>query len=189
MSSPRIITSKSALPKVSPPVPWAYHLTIDTFYKVLRRTLFNPFLAWVLVLCLRAHVTPTTDLAWILTVSYALLLTGASVAQVVNNRVAYGIPRTVDSEREVVLVTGGASGLGLLIAQIYSMKGASVAVLDLKVLEERECEEVFGEGVVYLRCDVGCRQALEDAKIKIEEEVCLSELQIVTYDLCASCGI
>lgn len=94
------------------------------------------------------------------------------VARAVNHRVAHGIPRTVDSAREVVLVTGGASGLGLLIAQIYGMKGASVAVLDIRDLGESEVVEVFGEGVGYWRCDVGERGALERVKKEIEMEVC-----------------
>lgn len=89
-----------------------------------------------------------------------------------NHRVADGIPRTVDSAREVVLVTGGASGLGLLIAQIYGMKGASVAVLDIREIGEREVVEVFGEGVGYWRCDVGEREALDAVKREIEMEVC-----------------
>lgn len=173
MASPSKITPTTILSSPTGPRPWTHHLTIDTFYKVLQRTLFNPFLAWVLVLCLRAHVTPTTDLAWILAVAYASMLTAIFVAQTINHRVAHGIPRTIDSEREVVLVTGGASGLGLLIAQMYSMKGASVAVLDIKDVGEHERDELFGEGVVYLRCDVRCPKALEDAKVEIEKEVCL----------------
>ncbi|KAJ5585178.1 uncharacterized protein N7459_004978 [Penicillium hispanicum] len=171
MSSASKITSATTLPQISPPKPWVHHLTIDTFYKVLQRTLLNPFLAWVLVLCLRAHVTPTTDVAWILAVGYASVLTALFVAQVVNHRVGHGSPRIVDSEREVVLVTGGASGLGLLIAQIYGMKGASVAVLDIKDIGDRECDEVFGEGVLYLKCDVGDRQALENAQVRIQDEL------------------
>lgn len=81
------------------------------------------------------------------------------------------MPRTVDPAREVVLVTGGASGLGLLIAQMYGMKGASVAVLDIKDIGEEECEEFFGVGVRYYRGDVGDRLVLESVRERIVEEV------------------
>lgn len=172
MSTPRKITTKSTLPPPAPSKPWTNHLTLDTLLRVLRNTLFNPFLAWILVLCLRAQVTPVSSPAWILTVSYASALSVLFVARGVNHRVAHGIPRTVDSAREVVLVTGGASGLGLLIAQIYGMKGASVAVLDIRDLGENEVVEAFGEGVGYWRCDVGERGALERVKKEIEMEVC-----------------
>lgn len=70
-----------------------------------------------------------------------------------------------------MLVTGGASGLGLLIAQMYGMKGASVAVLDIKDLGENECDEVFGLGVRYYRGDVGDRAVLEGVRERIVEEV------------------
>lgn len=64
--------------------------------------------------------------------------------------------------------------MGLLIAQIYGMKGASVAVLDIKdVAEEDEWEELFEVGMVnYYRGDVGDRVVLEGIKKRIEEEVC-----------------
>lgn len=94
------------------------------------------------------------------------------VARGINHRVAHGVPRTVDPAREVVLVTGGASGLGLLIAQMYGMKGASVAVLDIKDVAEDEWEELFGVGVNYYRGDVGDRMVLEAIKKRVEEEVC-----------------
>lgn len=92
-----------------------------------------------------------------------------------NHRIANGLPRTVDPEHEVVLVTGGASGLGLLIAQLYAMRGVRVAVLDIREVGEKEAEEIFGEDV-DVRCyavNVGERKALEDVREKISKEVSL----------------
>lgn len=180
MSSPPKITSKSTLPTSSPRKPWSHHLTLDTLLHVLRNTLLSPFIAWILVLCLRAQVTPPTDPAFIIAVAYATILTLLFVARVVNHRVTYGIPRTVDSANEVVLITGGASGLGLLVTQMYAMKGASVAVLDIRDIGVKEQDEVFGEDVQYFRCDVGDRRALEDVRAKIEDEVCLRLGYLVT---------
>ncbi|KAJ6020939.1 hypothetical protein N7540_006443 [Penicillium herquei] len=173
MSSPPIITTRSVLPSPKPGKPWTHHLTLDTVLKVLHRTILNPFLAWIIVLCLRAQVTPPTHPAWISSVSYAIFVTLLFVAGTINHRVAHGLPRTVDPEHEVVLVTGGGSGLGLLIAQLYGMRGASVAVLDVREIGEKEIEEVFGEGV-DVRCykvDVGDRGQLESAKEKILESL------------------
>jgi hypothetical protein len=187
-SSPPKITSKSTLPTSSPRKPWSHHLTLDTLLRVLRNTLLSPFIAWIIVLCLRAQVTPPTDPAWIIAVAYATALTLLFVAKVINHRVAHGIPRTVDSANEVVLVTGGASGLGLLVAQIYAMRGASVAVLDIRDIGSKEQDEVFGEDVRYFKCDVGNRTALEDVKEKIKEEVRLYVLYLVIWlhDQCFS---
>ncbi|KAJ5257175.1 hypothetical protein N7478_013279 [Penicillium angulare] len=171
-SAPRII-SKSVLPNSTPPKPWFHHLNIDTILKVLYRTAFNPFLAWILVLCLRAQVTPPTHPAWIFSVSYAIIISLLFILGTISHRVAYGLPRNVEPEREVVLVTGGASGLGLLIAQIYGKRGVAVAVLDVKDIVEEEVEEVFGEGVDlrYFKCDVGDRKELEIAKKDICKEL------------------
>lgn len=145
-------------------------ITIDTLLTVLSKSLLNPFIAWILVLCLRAQVTPQSDPAWILTVIYASVLTAVFVARIINDRIAYGAPRTV--ENEVVLVTGGASGLGLLIVQMYAMRGASVAVLDIREVDG-DAREGLG-GVLYIACDVADRAALEKAKERIKEEVCLT---------------
>ena len=103
--------------------------------------------------------------------SYATVLTVLSIARLINQRAADGVPRTVDFEHEVVVITGGASGLGLLIAQMYSMRGASVAVLDIKAVPENSRDEIFGEGVLYITCDVADRGALEVAKERILQEV------------------
>ncbi|KAJ5947121.1 hypothetical protein N7466_000136 [Penicillium verhagenii] len=173
MSSPPVkITTKSVLPPPPPPQSWTHHLTLDTLLKVLYRTLFNPFLAWILVLCLRAQVTPPTHPAWIVSVGYAVFLSLLFIAGTINHRVAHGLPRTVDPEREVVLVTGGASGLGLLIAQLYAMRGVRVAVLDIREVGEKEADEIFGEDV-DVRCyavNVGERKALEAVREKILNE-------------------
>ncbi|KAJ5468573.1 Short-chain dehydrogenase/reductase SDR [Penicillium sp. IBT 31633x] len=164
-------TAKSPRPATWSSNPRTNFLTIDTIVSILSKSLLNPFIAWILVLCLRAQVTPSTDPAWILTVTYAIALTILFVARIINQRVADGVPRTVDFENEVVVITGGASGLGLLIAQMYGMRGASVAVLDIKDVPENERDEVFGEGVLYISCDVAERAALEGAKRMILQEL------------------
>lgn len=189
MSSPPLIhTTRTATPLPSHPKKWHASLTLDTFLNVLYRTLLNPGLAWLLVLSLRAQVTPTTDPVFIGSVAYAVLLTALFVLKIVNQRVAHGIPRAVDFASEVVVVTGGASGLGLAIAQMYAMRGASVAVLDVAVLDDERYEEVFGtqgegEGVKYYQCDVGDRKVVEDTKGMIENEVCYAMLCYAKYCL------
>lgn len=172
-SNPQLLktTAKPSHPAPGPTNSHTNFLTIDTLISILSKSLLNPFVAWIFVLCLRAQVTPSTDPAWILAVSYATVLTVLSIARLINQRAADGVPRTVDFEHEVVVITGGASGLGLLIAQMYSMRGASVAVLDIKAVPETSRDEIFGEGVLYITCDVADRGALEVAKERILQEV------------------
>ncbi|RAL09916.1 NAD(P)-binding protein [Aspergillus homomorphus CBS 101889] len=146
-------------------------LTLDLLLTVLSRTIFHPFVAWIIVLCLRAQATPYTATPFIVAAGYAILLSLLSILQSLNQQIAYGEPRRVDLSEEVVVVTGGASGLGLLIARIYGLRGVSVAVLDVKKEEELEGwgEEIVG--VQYYRCDVGDRAALEATVRKVEMEL------------------
>jgi hypothetical protein len=179
MSSPPLIHTTPSTTTLSPsrPKKWYHSLTLDTLLTVLHRTLLNPGLAWLLVLSLRAQVTPTSDPVFIGSVAYALLLTALFALKILNQRVAHGIPRAVDFASEVVVVTGGASGLGLAVAQMYAMRGASVAVLDVAELDAEAYEEGFGgRGVSYFRCDVGDRMVVEDTRRKIENEVCSAML-------------
>jgi NAD(P)-dependent dehydrogenase (short-subunit alcohol dehydrogenase family) len=156
---------------------------MDLLLSVLRRTVFHPWPAWILVLSLRAQVTPTTDLAFIIATGYAIFLTLIAIAKVFNARIAYGLPRTVELSDEVVVITGGASGLGLLMARIYAMRGVSVAVLDLK--SEKDVE--VGEGVEYYVCDVGRREVLEGVLRRIEVEVCFPLSCFVFYTFILNC--
>ncbi|KAJ5514753.1 hypothetical protein N7463_004305 [Penicillium fimorum] len=171
--TPQILKTTAKPPQSTPGSinPRSNLVTIDTLISVLSKSLLHPFIAWILVLCLRAQVTPSTDPAWILAVSYATVLTVVFIARVINQRAAYGAPRTVDFENEVVVITGAASGLGLLIAQMYNMRGASVAILDIKDVPEDSRDEVFGEGVLYITCDVAERGALKVAKGRILQEL------------------
>ncbi|PWY76300.1 NAD(P)-binding protein, partial [Aspergillus heteromorphus CBS 117.55] len=123
------------------PIPTQYPLyppilTIDLLLTVLRKTLLHPFPAWLTVICLRAQATPYTATPFLITSVYASLLTILYLLSAINRWIGYGAPRTVDLSDEVVVVTGGASGLGLLIARIYGLRGVSVAVLDVRGEED-----------------------------------------------------
>lgn len=87
---------------------------------------------------------------------------------IINKRVAYGLPREMDWNEEVVAITGGAGGLGKILAEMYGMRGASVAILDVAV-PEKESEGMAG--VQYYPCDVGDHAAVEKAMEQIEKDV------------------
>lgn len=104
-----------------------------------------------------------------------------------NQRIAYGAPRTVELGDEVVVITGGASGLGLLIAQIYGLRGVSVAVLDVKDVAEVEGWEE-SSGVEYYQCDIGDRREVESTKRRIEKDVCVLFLsRLFAYSVYVQC--
>lgn len=158
--------------------PWHSHLTIDIFAGVLSRSIFHPFIAWLIPLCLRAVSAPYESVQFIAASGYASAITLIWMLSVVNKRVAYGMPREVDWDEEIVVITGGASGLGRIIAETYSMRGASVAVMD--VVQPQEQTEGQA-GIKHYVCDVGDDTAVATAAKQIEKDVCPYELLNAYY--------
>ncbi|KAF2092185.1 NAD(P)-binding protein [Saccharata proteae CBS 121410] len=154
------------MPLTSPRKPWHAHITIDLLADVAGYTIFHPFVAWIIPLCLRAQATPYTHTSFRVSVGYAVTLTLLYVLSYINQRIAYGLPRDVDLSEEVIVITGGANGLGLLIAEVYGMRGASVAVLDINGIEAAE-----EKGITYYKCDVGDRAQLEAVAKLIEKDL------------------
>jgi NAD(P)-dependent dehydrogenase (short-subunit alcohol dehydrogenase family) len=99
-------------------------------------------------------------------IGYASFLTMLFFLNVLNNQIAYSKPRAVDLSEEVIVITGGASGLGLLIAEVYGMRGATVAVLDIQDLESGDAR-----GVTTYKCDVGDKEQVARTAARIEKEV------------------
>lgn len=151
--------------------PWHTHLTLDLLAHVLGRSIFHPFIAWLIPLCQRAVGAPYSSREVLATCSYATFITLLWIFGVVNQRVAYGSPREVDWSEEVVVITGGASGLGKVLAEMYGMRGASVAVLDVREPEPDGGESEGLGGVEFYVCDVGDAEAVERVRGRIEEDV------------------
>ncbi|KAF2812419.1 short chain dehydrogenase/reductase [Mytilinidion resinicola] len=148
--------------------PWHHYLTLDLIVNVLSYTVLHPFVAWMIPLCLRAQATPYDHPSMYVTVAWASLLTVYGILGLINDRIAYGPPREVDLSEEVIVITGGASGLGALIAEVYGMRNANIAVLDVKKFSEDEAEE---KGIAYYECDVGDPKQVEAAGKRIVEDL------------------
>lgn len=109
---------------------------------------------------------PYEDISMRISIAWAGFLTLLWVLSVFNNRIAYGMPREVDYEEEVVVITGGASGLGRLIADFYAMRGTAVAVLDIKKPEDGTMM-----GIQYFHCDVSDKVQVMETVAKIKKDV------------------
>jgi hypothetical protein len=134
--------------------------------KVFKITFFHPFVSWIVPLCFRAQNMYWDAPPMLVSIAWASFITLCWMFNVINDRLAFGLPREVDLSEEVIVITGGASGLGLLIAEVYGMRGATVAVLDVKEMENGEAR-----GVTYYKCDVTDKTEIARVAAEIERDV------------------
>lgn len=145
---------------------WFAPMSIDLILKVLNTTFLHPFVCWIIPLCFRAQTVKWDAPPMIASIAWATFITLCWMANIINQRIAHGIPRQVDLSEEVIVITGGASGLGLLVAEVYGMRGATVAVLDVNEMENTEAR-----GVTYYKCDVGDKDQVAKVALEIEKDV------------------
>ncbi|KAK0706532.1 hypothetical protein B0T26DRAFT_743765 [Lasiosphaeria miniovina] len=145
---------------------WFAPLSIDMFIKVLKTSFFHPFVAWIIPLCFRAQNMYWDATPMLVSIGWASLISLSWILNAINNRLAFGMPREVDLSEEVIVITGGASGLGLLVAEVYGMRGATVAVLDVQEMESGEAR-----GVTYYKCDVTDKAQVARVAAEIERDL------------------
>ncbi|KAF2651013.1 short chain dehydrogenase/reductase [Lophiostoma macrostomum CBS 122681] len=151
-----------------PDEPWYRYVTIDLIFYVLNYSLFHPWTSWVLVLCLRAQLTPYENTEMRIAIGWAILMSAKSIFRIFSDKIAFGAPREVELSDEVIVITGGVEGLGGLLAETYGMRNANIAVLDNKKVTEDEAEE---KGVLYYDCDVGDAEQVEAVAKEIAEDL------------------
>ncbi|KAL1838566.1 hypothetical protein VTJ49DRAFT_2526 [Mycothermus thermophilus] len=145
---------------------WFAPISIDLIVKVFKTSFFHPFIAWIIPLCFRAQNMFWDAPPMLVSIAWASLISLSWIVFGINNRLAYGRPREVDLSEEVIVITGGASGLGLLIAEVYGMRGATVAVLDIEEMENGEAR-----GVTYYKCDVSDKDQVARVAAEIQKDL------------------
>ncbi|ETS79108.1 hypothetical protein PFICI_08961 [Pestalotiopsis fici W106-1] len=152
---------------------WFSPVSVDLLLKVLNITLFHPFIAWLLPLCLRARHMEYEETPMRVTIAWAIVVTFLWLLNKFSHKLAYGMHREVDLSEEVIVITGGASGLGLLIAEVYGMRGATVAVLDVAELESTDVR-----GITYYKCDITDKEQISRVRKEIERDLGLPTVLI-----------
>ncbi|KAG8900140.1 hypothetical protein FRB99_006214 [Tulasnella sp. 403] len=127
------------------------NLDLDVVVKVLRYTVFSPFFAfWVPVvyksqgLPWNAPVVQSSILYTVLVFSWALL---RSLDTRWRNGFLLDTTR-IDWAEQIVVITGGAGGIGGLLANTLAIRGVTVAVLDVVPLHTEN------DNITYYKCDV-----------------------------------
>ncbi|PVH72450.1 NAD(P)-binding protein [Cadophora sp. DSE1049] len=137
-------------------------LYLDPICWLLARTLLNPLISVPALLVgqyLRSSGQPSP---------FQLIIGGVFWANQflnwgVNNN--FTTAESWDSEKELVLITGGSSGIGASIARRLATEGTSVVILDIVPLSFPE-----RQNIVFYKCDLSDMQQIKTTMGKVREE-------------------
>ncbi|RMZ79541.1 hypothetical protein DV737_g3353, partial [Chaetothyriales sp. CBS 132003] len=137
-------------------VPSKQGYDIDLLARVLARSIFHPAIVLIFYLCIAAMHKHRQPLAFY-TLYWAALLAAVDVLVWLNHRLTHGPPRPVNWDNEVVVITGGASGLGRVLADSLVRRGVKVAILDVQAADGEAAELMESGDLVWEVCDVAQR--------------------------------
>lgn len=159
-------------------------VTIDLLWTVLSRSIFHPFVTWLIPMCQRAAGWPKGHPHVLYAMIWAAIVSVVSLIYLIDQSLADGHPRDCDWEKEVVVVTGGSNGLGKLIVEMFAMRGNTVAVLDIHKPTEKEINDsdaLNRENVHWYKCDVSKIEDVKAINEQIERDVRGQFLYPLTY--------
>jgi hypothetical protein len=132
-----------------PPLPYIYSLLLSY------------------TLCLFTLNSTPTATPFILCFWYTFLYSASAL----NTRLGNGSTRPLVWSNQIAVITGGAGGLGWLIAKILELKGVEVVVWDVKAPEEWSEDQEDEGGVKWMQVDVGDADAVEKAYGEVVRDV------------------
>jgi NAD(P)-dependent dehydrogenase (short-subunit alcohol dehydrogenase family) len=146
------------------------NLDLDLVMKVLSNTLFSPFFIFFVPVIYKsqgqdwdAPVIRNSIIYWcFLSVFWAIRFS----SKLWRNKSSWVLsgPR-INWEDQVVIITGGASGIGRLLAETLAVRNVCVAVLDTQPLN------ADNENINYYKCDVSKWEEVEKVAKEIAEEL------------------
>jgi len=145
-------------------------LDIDLVAKVLKNTLFSPFFIFFIPIFIIFQGAKTTDPSVLWTGGYYVVLciywANDWLSLLYRNQGSLLFrPNRYDWGEQIIVVTGGASGVGELLANTLAVRSVTVVVLDVKPIVTEN------HNVVYYKCDVSNWEEVEAVSKKIVEEI------------------
>ncbi|KAF9348726.1 hypothetical protein BGX26_012881 [Mortierella sp. AD094] len=108
--------------------------SIDFVVHMLNATIFHMSFPFFLIPCIKLYDFSYESLAFHLAAAYGAILFLVKIAYALHLRNQRRDGK-VDWEDEIVLITGGASGVGCLLAEALAIRRISVVVLDIQPLK------------------------------------------------------
>jgi len=145
-------------------------LDIDLFVKVFAGTAFSPFFVMLIPTFYIFQGAKFTDNIVIFSAVYyvfvSMFWTIKWISRLYSNQGnLFYAPRRVEWSDQIVVVTGGSSGVGELLANTLAVKSVQVVVLDIKPIQTQNYN------IAYYKCDVSKWEEVEAVSKKIIEEI------------------
>ncbi|KAF8138370.1 retinal short-chain dehydrogenase reductase [Boletus edulis] len=146
------------------------NVDVDMVVKVLQQTAFSPlftvFIPIFYFFHARGVLTPgvINSACYCTAVCVFWLLKWLS-ASYRNQRPLFSAPEPLDWNEQIVLITGGSSGIGELLANTLAVRNVNVVVLDIKPIQTENCN------ITYYKCNVSKWEEVEAISKKVIEEV------------------
>ena len=158
-------------PTPPPQTPSFPLLTLDSLVALLLRPITNPFFTILPPLAALAVNPDTSNKYFQYQVVFSVICIIIQLFIALNKKVAGGSRRSLDWEQEVVLITGGAGGLGRVLAEFYgSIRRCTTIVVDVAPASEERIREWEEVGCTYCQCDVSSYDAVMALKRQVEDE-------------------
>ncbi|KAF8812220.1 retinal short-chain dehydrogenase/reductase [Phlegmacium glaucopus] len=146
------------------------NLDIDLVIKVLANTAFSPFFVFLIPVFYIFHDAKLTDPIIITSSTYFVLISAFWFtkwwSKLYRNQGSFLFsPAPLDWGEQIVLVTGGASGIGELLANTLAVRNVTVVVLDVNPIVTENYN------IVYYKCDVSKWEEVEAVSQKIITEI------------------
>ncbi|KAJ7094538.1 retinal short-chain dehydrogenase/reductase [Mycena belliarum] len=145
-------------------------LDIDLFVKVFANTAFSPFFVMLIPTFYIFQGAKLTDPIVVGSAIYyvfvSLFWLVKWVSRLYSNQGSlFYAPRPFEWSDQIVVITGGSSGVGELLANTLAVKSVSVVVLDVKPIQTQNYN------IAYYKCDVSKWEEVEAVSKKIIEEI------------------
>ncbi|KAJ7682549.1 retinal short-chain dehydrogenase/reductase [Mycena polygramma] len=145
-------------------------LDIDLFVKVFANTAFSPFFVMLIPTFYIFQGAKITDTIVLVSAAYYVFVSAFWAIKWIsrlysNQGNLFYAPRPFEWSDQIVVVTGGASGVGELLANTLAVKSVTVVVLDVKPIQTQNYN------IAYYKCDVSKWEEVEAVSKKVIEEI------------------